>query len=183
MPDSKFISWAHGSSMQLEYPNRVTSVRHTGPFARVEGSPGQNTWVHLPVPTPTVVNGNSVRIGAVLVSFRARANAKVHEIIVYDGDRRVAEHMGLDLQGDHLDARFEVPGAPEAGKGDQRHPGTVLQRQRSGCPLDAGRDHWRRHRVPGLRSSASGADMLSTASLAALAAHWAPGCYSDSHDS
>ena len=117
MPDSKFISWAHGSSMQLEYPNRVTSVRHTGPFARVEGSPGQNTWVHLPVPTPTVVNGSSVCVSAVLLSFRARANARVHEIIVYDGDRRVAEHMGLDLQGDHLDARFEVPGAPEAGKG------------------------------------------------------------------
>ena len=117
MPDSKFISWAHGSSMQLEYPNRVTSVRHTGPFARVEGSPGQNTWAHLPVPTPAVVDGNSVRIAAVLLSFRTRANARVHEVIVYDGDRRVAEHMGLDLQGDHLDARFEVPGAPEAGKG------------------------------------------------------------------
>ena len=117
MPDSKFISWAHGSSMQLEYPNRVTSVRHTGTFARVEGSPGQNTWVHLPVPTPTVVNGSSVRVSAVLLSFRARANARVHEIIVYDGDRRVAEHMGLDLQGDHLDARFEVPGTPEAWKG------------------------------------------------------------------
>ena len=56
-------------------------------------------------------------LSAVLLSFRARANARVHEIIVYDGDRRVAEHMGLDLQGDHLDARFEVPGTPEAGKG------------------------------------------------------------------
>lgn len=117
MVDSKFISWAHGSSMQLEYPNRVTSVRHTGPFARVEGSPGQNTWVHLPVPTPTVVNGGSVRVGAALVSFRSRANARVHEVIVYDGDRRIAEHMGLDLQGDHLDARFAVPDTPEAGKG------------------------------------------------------------------
>ena len=117
MPDSKFISWAHGSSMQLEYPNRITSVRHTGPFARVEGSAGQNTWVHLPVPTPTVVNGNNVRVGAVLAGFRARANARVHEVIVYDGDRRIAEHTGLDLQGDHLDARFEVPDTPEAGKG------------------------------------------------------------------
>ncbi len=117
MPDSKFILWAHGSSMQLEYPNRVTSVCHTGPFARVEGSPGQNTWVHLPVPTPTVVNGVGVRIGAALVSFRTRANARVHEVIVYDGDRRIAEHMDLDLQCDHLDARFEAPDIPEAGKG------------------------------------------------------------------
>ncbi len=117
MADGKLICWAHGSSMQLEYPNRVTSVRHTGPFARIEGSAGQNTWVHLPVPTPTVINSSSVRVDAVLASFRARANARVHEVIVYDGDRRIAEHMDMDLRGDHLDARFEVPDTPEAGKG------------------------------------------------------------------
>ena len=41
MPDSKFTSWVHGSSMQIEYPNRVTSVRHTGPFVRIEGADHQ----------------------------------------------------------------------------------------------------------------------------------------------
>ena len=117
MPNSKFVSWVHGSSMQIEYPNRITSVRHTGPFVRIEGAAGQNTWVHLPVPTPTVVDGNNMRVGAALVSFRARANAKVHEVIVYDGDQRIAEHSGLDLRDDHLDARFDVPGNPEAGRG------------------------------------------------------------------
>ena len=117
MADGKLICWAHGSSMQLEYPNRVTSVRHTGPFARIEGSAGQNTWAHLPVPTPTVVNVSSVRVDAVLTSFRARANARVHEVIVYDGDRRIAEHTDLDLRGDHLEERFAVPGAPEAVRG------------------------------------------------------------------
>ena len=92
-------------------------MRHTGPFVRIEGSAGQNTWVHLPVPTPTVVNGSAMRVGAALVSFRTRANAKVHEVIVYDGERRIAEHTGLDLQDDHLDARFDVPGNPPAGQG------------------------------------------------------------------
>ena len=117
MPDSKFVSWVHGSSMQVEYPNRITSVRHTGPFVRIEGSAGQNTWVHLPVPTPTVVNGANMRVGAALVSFRTRANAKVHEVIVYDGELRIAEHTGLDLRENHLDARFDVPGNPQAGQG------------------------------------------------------------------
>ena len=117
MPDSKFVSWVHGSSMQIEYPNRITSVRHTGPFVRIEGAAGQNTWVHLPVPTPTVVDGNNMRVGTALVSFRAQANAKVNEVIVYDGERRIAEHMDLDLRDDNLDARFEVPGNPEAGQG------------------------------------------------------------------
>ena len=117
MPDRKFTSWVHGSSMQIEYPNRVTSVRHTGPFVRIEGATGQNTWVHLPVPTPTVTDGTPMRVGAGLVSFRTRDKATVHEVIVYDGDQRIAEHTDLGLQGDHLEARFDVPGSPEAGRG------------------------------------------------------------------
>ena len=117
MPDSKFVSWVHGSSMQIEYPNRITSVRHTGPFVRIEGSAGQNTWVHLPVPTPTVVNGSNMRVGAALVSFRTQVNAKVHEVIVYDGDLRIAEHTGLDLQDNQLEARFDFPDNPQVGRG------------------------------------------------------------------
>ena len=117
MPDSKFVSWVHGSTMQVEYPNRVTSVRHTGPFVRIEGAEGQNTWVHFPIPTPTVVNGSKMRLGTALLSFRTRPHATVHEVIVYDGEKRVAEHMDLNLQGNHLTARFEVPGHPEVGQG------------------------------------------------------------------
>ena len=117
MPDSKFTSWVHGSSMQIEYPNRVTSVRHTGPFVRIEGAEGQNTWVHFPIPTPAVVNGTRMKVGTALLSFRTRANATVNEVIVYDGDKRIAEHMDINLKDEHLDARFDVPGNPEVNYG------------------------------------------------------------------
>ena len=117
MPDSKFTSWVHGSSMQIEYPNRVTSVRHTGPFVRIEGAEGQNTWVHFPIPTPAVVNGTRMKVGAALLSFRTRANATVNEVIVYDGDKRIAEHLDINLTDEHLDARFDVPGNPEVNYG------------------------------------------------------------------
>jgi hypothetical protein len=103
--------------MELEYPNRVTSVRHTGPFVRIEGAEGQNTWVHFPVPTPTVFSGAKTRASAALVSFRTRPKATVHEVIVYDGEKRIAEHMDINLKGDHLDARFEIPGSPEVNQG------------------------------------------------------------------
>ena len=76
--------------MQIEYPNRVTSVRHTGPFVRIEGAEGQNTWVHFPIPTPAVVNGTRMKVDTALLSFRTRAKATVHEVIVYDGDKRIA---------------------------------------------------------------------------------------------
>ena len=117
MPDSKFTSWVHGASMQVEYPNRLTSVRHTGPFVRIEGSEGQNTWVHFPVATPAVMNGNKMCVGTALLSFRTRSFATVHEVVIYDGEKRIAEHTDLSLQGDHLDERFDVPGSPEVSKG------------------------------------------------------------------
>ncbi len=109
--------WMHGVNMQVEYPDRLTSVRATGPFVRIEGARGQNTWLHFPLPTPAVVDGAKMHIQRAHVSFRTRDHASVHEVIVYDGESRIAEHMDLDLRGDHLDAIFEVPGNPEIGKG------------------------------------------------------------------
>ena len=81
MPDSKFTTWVHGASMQLEYPNRVTAVRHTGPFVRIEGAEGQNTWVHFPIPTPTVNNGNKMQANAV---NEAVAYGLVHYRLVHN---------------------------------------------------------------------------------------------------
>ena len=132
MPDNKFTSWVHGASMQVEYLSRITSVRHTGPFVRIEGSEGQNIWVHFPIPTPVLSNGTRNKAEAALVSFRTRSHATVNEVIVYDGEKRIAEHMDINLKGDHLDGRFEIPSTPEVNQGlnitlglmfDQNAPG------------------------------------------------------------
>ena len=117
MADGKYVEWVHGASMQVEYVGRITSVRHTGPFVRIEGAGGQNTWVHFPIPTMAVANGKATRAEAALVSFRTRPHATVHEVIIYDGEKRIAEHMELGMQGDNLDARFEIPGTQEVQKG------------------------------------------------------------------
>ena len=81
------------------------------------GGRGQNPWVHFPIPTPAVVNGANMKVDSAMVSFRTRSNAVVNEIIVYDGEKRIAEHMDLNLRDDHLDARFEVPGSPQVNQG------------------------------------------------------------------
>ena len=117
MPDNQSTSWVHGSAMQVEYLARITSVRHTGPFVRIEGMVGQNTWVHFPVPTPTTQNGSQTTATSALLSFRTRSHATVNEIIVYDGEKRIAEHMDIDLKGDHLDGKFDIPGNPEINFG------------------------------------------------------------------
>lgn len=109
--------WMHGANMQVEYPNRLTSVRATGPFVRIEGQRGQNTWLHFPLPTPAVIDGSPMRIQAAQVSFRTREHASVYEVIIYDGEKRIAEHLNLDLRGEHPEARFEAPGHPELQRG------------------------------------------------------------------
>lgn len=109
--------WMHGANMQVEYPNRITSVRATGPFVRIEGARGQNTWLHFPVPTPAVIDGARMRIDGALVSFRTRDHASVNEIIVYDGDQRIVEHTDQDLRGERLEYRVAVPGSPEINRG------------------------------------------------------------------
>ena len=109
--------WMHGVNMQVEYPNRLTSVRATGPFIRIEGARGQNTWLHFPLPTLTAFDDVRMNIEGAMISFRTREHASVHEVIVYDGESRIAEHMDLDLRGDHLDHRFDVPGNPHIHKG------------------------------------------------------------------
>lgn len=131
MPGNKFTNWVHGASMQVEYPNRITSVRHTGPFVRIEGAEGQNTWVHFPIPTPTVTNGARMQANAALVSFRTRPKATVHEVIVYDGEKRIAEHMDINLKGDHLEARFDIPGSPEVNQGINITVGVLFDRHAS----------------------------------------------------
>jgi hypothetical protein len=103
--------------MTSEYLNRVTSVRHCGPFARIEGNEGQNAWMHFAIPTPTVQNGNRTKAESVSVSFRARSHANVAEVLVYDGEKIIAEHLGMAIKGDNLDASFEIPGTPEVDRG------------------------------------------------------------------
>ena len=116
MPDTVLTSWVHGTSMQTEYPNRLTSVRHIGPFARIEGSAGQNTWVHFPVPTPALVGDDKLQVSAVLLNFRTRSDqAWVHEVVLYDGATTIAAHRELHLSGDHTADRFEVQDRPELG--------------------------------------------------------------------
>ena len=114
MPDVVLTSWVHGTSMQAEYENRLATVRNIGPFARIEGSAGQNTWVHFPIPTPAVAGDGKLRVGSMLINFRTRTDeAWVHEVVLYDGASTIAEYRNLHLSGEHPSERFDVPGHPE----------------------------------------------------------------------
>ena len=101
---SKTITlWSHGSNMQIEYENRITSVRHTGPFVRIEGQSGQNTWGHFPITNPTNIDNSKYNLTKVYVSFRTREYGIINQILIYDGENIIYDTNDLSLNGDNLE--------------------------------------------------------------------------------
>jgi len=107
--------WAHGHSMVIEYPDRIKSEWKAGFFYRVVGKPGTTNWFHFAIPTPVIVSDNRLAIDSVMIRFRSNStNADITNVHVYDGEKKIASHDGLDLSpSDWNWPRFDVPGHPE----------------------------------------------------------------------
>jgi|TARA_Y100001936_G_C15875857_1_gene560173 hypothetical protein len=89
--------------MQIEYENRITSVRHTGPFVRIEGQSGQNTWGHFPITNPTNIDNSKYNLTKVYVSFRTREYGIINQILIYDGENIIYDTNDLSLNGNNLE--------------------------------------------------------------------------------
>lgn len=107
--------WAHGHTMQVEVPTNVKNEWRAGFFIRVVGKPNTTNWFHFAIPTPVIVNDNRLAIDSALLRFRSNSGqAKVTNIHVFDGERRIAAHDGLNLAPSPWNMhRFAVPGRPE----------------------------------------------------------------------
>jgi len=107
-------SWVHGHSMQIEYPDLLNVMWRAGFYMRIEGKPGTNNWFHFSIPTPVIVNDNRLRVGSVMLRFKTMSDdAIVQDIHIYDGEKKIAAHNNINLSGDHLFERFDVPGHPD----------------------------------------------------------------------
>lgn len=107
--------WTHGNSMQIEFPDRLTSVWRAGFYIRVESEADQDNWFHFAIPTTVLVDDVRMRAESVMIRFRTGASSgKVTAVHVYDGENRIATHDGLALNpNDWAFERFDVPGNPE----------------------------------------------------------------------
>jgi hypothetical protein len=115
-------SWAHGNAFAPPelpanglYP--VDNVRWTditglrrgwGSFWL--GQPGTSNWFHVPIPTPTIVEGARVQLQRVFVLFTAgdttataagQSGANITNIHVWDGPNRIATFGPFNLFGEH----------------------------------------------------------------------------------
>jgi hypothetical protein len=107
--------WSHGVDVQVQDPERLSSDRRYGFFARLRGKPFTSTWVHFAIPTPVIVDGKRLHAGSVLIRYRTGPGASIGAVHVWDAERRrIAAHNGLSLAsgGRFRLSRFGVPMRP-----------------------------------------------------------------------
>jgi hypothetical protein len=110
--------WIHGTSLQIEYPDRIARVRRAGSGIVVEGKPGTRNWLHFAVPTPVIVDDDRMRVGSImLVCKTMSADAVIRDVHVFDGGHRFAEFNDVNLTGDLGFQRFDIAEHPEVRLG------------------------------------------------------------------
>jgi hypothetical protein len=106
--------WVHGTSIQVEYPDRIASLRRLGFYTRIVGEPNTRNWFHFAIPTPVIVDGDRKQVGPVILRFRTNSTeAVVRDVHVYDGYTKIAAHNGVNLSGDNWFARFGIAHGPQ----------------------------------------------------------------------
>jgi hypothetical protein len=107
-------SWVHGTSIQVEVPENLESVRRFGFFTRIIGKPNTTNWLHFAIPTPVIVNNVRKTFGPCMLRFSTGGtDAMVRDVHLYDGEARVAAHDSVNLSGSQGFTRFGVAHAPK----------------------------------------------------------------------
>lgn len=108
----KEAAWTHGVSVQLE--SASWSALRQGFWTTVRPSnESRFGWVHFAIPTPVIIEGTRLKAGSALIRFKTGSRAKITNFHVYDGEKKIADHNGLDLRGDQLQlVRKDIPADP-----------------------------------------------------------------------
>jgi hypothetical protein len=107
-------AWVHGHAMEVEFADRVARELRAGFYFRLAGLPGTENWVHFAIPTPVIVSDHRLKVGQVLLRYRASGGALVHAVHVYDGESKIADHNGLNNHpAQWVMEHHDVPGDPD----------------------------------------------------------------------
>jgi subtilisin family serine protease len=105
-------SWIHGCAVDVEFPERLASMRRMGFYSLCDGQPNSFNWFHFAIPTPVIVDARRLRLDSVMLFFYTDADVAVTNVHVWDGDVRLQAYDGLSLSGAHPFERFDVLDRP-----------------------------------------------------------------------
>lgn len=105
--------WIHGTSLQVEVNDRIARTSRAGFYTEIEGKPNTENWFHFAIPSKVIVNDQRLRIGSVMLLCETLStDAVIRDVHIYDGPDKIAEHNGVNLNGNIGFHRFDAPTAP-----------------------------------------------------------------------
>lgn len=105
--------WVHGTDINIEYPERLESIRRAGFYTYLYGNANSSNWFHFAVPTPVIVDGSRLKIVRAMIRCRTHsASAIIKHVHIYDGYSRIAAHNDVNLTGDNWFAKYGVAHKP-----------------------------------------------------------------------
>lgn len=105
--------WIHGTSLQVEVNDHIARTSRAGFYTEIEGKPNTENWFHFAIPSKVIVNDQRLRIGSVMLLCETLStDAVIRDVHIYDGPDKIAEHNGVNLNGNIGFHRFDAPTAP-----------------------------------------------------------------------
>jgi hypothetical protein len=107
MSNKEYAFWVHGVNTIVERPEHTQVIRHTGLGTIIEQDedpPGRNNWFHLPIPTPTLLEGESAFVGKFTLKVWMNENVRLTDVHVRVGDYKIADETP-NLVGQDQDAK------------------------------------------------------------------------------
>ena len=105
--------WIHGTSIQVEYPDRLERIARAGFYTYLYGKPNTSNWFHFALPTPVIQNKKRLKVVCAILRFRTFSNkAVVNHVHIYDGYSKIASHNNINLSGNNWFKKFGVAHKP-----------------------------------------------------------------------
>ena len=117
---ASFEFWTHGVGAVLEPTAGPESTRlethRTDIGTVVENDAGWSTWIHLPIPTPTILEGRTALLRHFRVAVTLNENARLEHIHVRSGILLLRDEP-LSVVGATLNRTFDIDDAIPGGLG------------------------------------------------------------------
>ncbi len=93
--------WTHGHSMQIEYPERIESVKRRGDSISVTAKNGSHNWFHFAIPTMSMYDDVAhPKIEYISIRFRMSSDMSIKAVHLYNCEERIITFDDLDITRD-----------------------------------------------------------------------------------
>src|SRR5436190_23702344 len=95
-------SWIHGNALTVESPQNLAYIGHHGWGTDLGFKPGKDSWCHIPIPMPVIMNDQRAKVQKLFLLFESQEGmGNITNIHIYDSAAHVQDFNNLSLQGNH----------------------------------------------------------------------------------